>query len=122
MHSLQILLDNAAKKCGSDAELARRIDVSRSLISILRSGKQPITPEIAGLLAEITGDDIAKAVLRATLDQMAKTKRGQRVREAIKERFLDGAKVAFVIFATVGMTTFSEPSQSTINHSIHRIK
>lgn len=96
----RMLIDKAIKVCGTEAELARRLDVSRAMVNMLAKGKRPLSPEMAGLLAEITGEEIAPAVLEAVLDGFSKSERGQRVREAMHTAFLVGAAATFGTFAT----------------------
>jgi plasmid maintenance system antidote protein VapI len=109
MQSAFSLIDKALEVCGgSQSELARRIGVTRQLISALQKRKQPVTTEIAGLLAEVIGEDVAAAVLVAALDQMSDTPRGQHGREAVQRAFLAGA---VAIFGTSATTSSSPTSQ-----------
>lgn len=53
MLTLVTLIDEAALVCGGQAALARRINVHRSELSEIRSGRRPLTPELVGLLADV---------------------------------------------------------------------
>lgn len=99
------LIDKASKVCGSDAELARRLQISHAHITMMRNGKRAITPVIAGLLADISGDDPALAVMAALKDSLAKNPRGQRVLDALERRFLAGAAAIFSTLTTIAVVT-----------------
>lgn len=99
MQMLQSLIDKAAKVCGGDSKLARRIGVSKQLISMIRAGKRPITPEVAGLCAEVAGEDIAAACVAAMMDSFTQNERGIRLRAEMEKRYF--AAVARGVAATL---------------------
>jgi transcriptional regulator with XRE-family HTH domain len=51
--SVKLLLDMCHEKCGSDAEVARRVGVPRSHVAMWRSGARPMSAETAAMLADI---------------------------------------------------------------------
>jgi DNA-binding XRE family transcriptional regulator len=53
MKSVKLLIDMAREKCQSDADLARRIGVSRQDMHSLRSGDRPVSPELAAALCDV---------------------------------------------------------------------
>ena len=65
------LIDRAIKTCGSGAELARRIGVSRVTVHQLKERKMKISAELAVLMAAVVRDDVYYAVERVMLE-MAK--------------------------------------------------
>lgn len=72
MTALNALLDAAKARCepANDSEVARRIKVSRSLVSLWRRG-EPITEKQLAALVELAGVDAARAL--AVLSEQAKT-------------------------------------------------
>jgi len=110
------LIDKALKKCqGNQAELARHLGVSRAMVTYLVKGERPLTPEIAGLLAEYVGDDIAPHVMEAVLDGMSHTERGQRVKEAMQRAFLAGAVATLGTFATQSAAAKGLTTETDVN-------
>jgi DNA-binding XRE family transcriptional regulator len=62
------LIDRAIAACGSGAELARRIGVSRVTVHQLKTRKLKISAELAVLLAAVVRDDVYFAVERVMLE------------------------------------------------------
>lgn len=71
----QSLIDKASKVCGSDAALARRMNVYPADVSNLRSGKRPLSPELAAELADIAGEDPRQAVIDAVIERNMGTRK-----------------------------------------------
>lgn len=116
MASWKTLIDSASQKCGSDAALSRELNVSKAYVSLLRKGERPMTPELAGLIADIAGEDVRGSVSRALFDSLDRTERGKRVRAAIERGFLRGVAATFVIFATLlAWTPTPSFSQQLVN-------
>lgn len=143
MQTLKSLIDKASDVCGSDSELARRLECSRQFVSQMKKKPNTIPPEMAGLIAEIAGEEIAPAVLAAVMEQMTKTPRGQKVREAMERAFLAGAAATLAtlttaanaktdtILSSADLTNYASYgfallrrllgiSPATKNHSFHR--
>ena len=59
------LVDLASIKVGNDAELARRLGHGRAYVSLLRSGKRPLTADLAIRLADLAGVPREVAVIAA---------------------------------------------------------
>lgn len=55
MQSWQTLIDTASKLCGSQNELARRLDCQSGQLSQVRRGKTTISQQKLTVLAEILG-------------------------------------------------------------------
>lgn len=62
------LIDAARKKCKSDTELARRLNVSTSLLSLLKQGERTLQPLHALKLADIANVDHILALEIAAID------------------------------------------------------
>lgn len=143
MQILVSLIDEAASLCGSQAELARRLQITPQFLSAIKTGKAACPTDLAGEIAIIAGKDIAPAVLDAVMDALPRTDRGKRVREAMEQAFLVGAVATFATFATAGagrspkepsilsLTDYASyvlgrlrlllgSSPATKNHSFHR--
>jgi transcriptional regulator with XRE-family HTH domain len=61
MHSVETLIADAIEKCGTSAELARRLGVHRSEITDWKNGRRPVSPCSAGLMADVLGLDANEA-------------------------------------------------------------
>jgi len=111
------LIDRAIVLCGSEAKLARELGISRPYMNLLKQRKRPLTPEIAGILAEMLGEDIAACILAATLESMPHTPRGDRVKLALEKAFLAGAVATFATFATsVSAQVSDSPCYQAVNN------
>ena len=64
----QNLIDRARKMCESDAELARKLEVSPVTVHKLRHGLMKLSPETASLLAEIVHDDPTYAATQVMIE------------------------------------------------------
>ena len=62
------LIDRAITACGSGAELARRIGVSRVTVHQVKTRKLKISAELAVLLAAVVRDDVYFAVEQVMLE------------------------------------------------------
>ena len=103
MQDKKTLIDKASEICGGDAALARRMGISRALVSLMRSGDRKITPETAAELADIAGDDAREAVIAAVLESAKGTRR-----EGVLRDILGKALAAGV----AGMLVFSYSNDS----------
>lgn len=65
----QTLIDKAADLCGSRYKLAKRLGVSQSTLSVMASGKKPLSPGLAGRIADVAGLDAKEAALTALIAQ-----------------------------------------------------
>lgn len=87
----QLLIDKAAKTCSSDAELARKLKLSRAHISMMRDGKRTVTPEIAVLLADMVNIDPMEAMRQVVLDAAPMSKNGGKIKEILGKGLAVGA-------------------------------
>ena len=76
MRLAQTLIDKAIEACGSASELARRIEAYPTDISKLRTGKRPLSPEIAAELADVAGMDARQAAIDAIIERNAANRKG----------------------------------------------
>lgn len=67
MQALQTLIDKASHMCGGQNALARELKISSAYMSQLRTGKRPVTPAIAAVMADIAHENVAEAIGMATL-------------------------------------------------------
>lgn len=127
MLSAQSLIDKASEVCGGDAALARRMGISKALISLMRSGERGITPGTAAELADIAGDDAREAAIAAVIEGAKGTRRESVLREILGKAIAAG--VAGLLAFSYSGDSISIMDQSkviaknhlTINDSIHRI-
>ena len=124
MQSGQSLIDKASEVCGGDAALARRMGISRALISLMRSGDRKITPETAAELADIAGDDAREAAIAAIIEGAKGTRRESTLR-AILGKALAAGVAAMLVFSYKDDSTFTmetiAKSDTPVYFSIHRI-
>lgn len=124
MQSGQSLIDKASEVCGGDAALARRMGISRALISLMRSGDRKITPETAAELADIAGDDAREAAIAAIIEGARGTRRESTLR-AILGKALAAGVAAMLVFSykedSTSTTETIAKSETPVNLSIHRI-
>lgn len=85
------LLDKAAKLCGSDEALAKRLGTSRPNISLMRAGKRAISPVTAAELADIAHEDVTHAVNMAMLESVKGTPKEGRMRDILGKALAAGA-------------------------------
>lgn len=102
------LIDKAREKCHSDAELARRLGVSKALLSMMRKRQREVTPDIAALLADIAGEDARQAVVDAVIERAAGTERGLMLREILGKALRAGAAGALAISYSVPLMNAME--------------
>lgn len=86
MQALKTLIDKAAKVCGSQAELARQLHMSRQHVTHMKSGARAITPAIAVILADIAHEDIDEALRQATIESEKDSPLEYRVGQILKNR------------------------------------
>jgi transcriptional regulator with XRE-family HTH domain len=55
---------------GSQSDLAQRLDISESLLSLIVAGKRPVKPKLARRIAKLTGIPI-EALLPSEMDRTA---------------------------------------------------
>lgn len=92
------LIDNASNVCGGDANLSRKLGVSTAMVSMLRTGKRKLSPELAAELADMTGDDAREAVIAAVIEGAKGTRHEGAMREILGKALAAGV---------AGMSAFS---------------
>lgn len=90
MQYAESLIDKAIEKCGSAAELARKMGIDRAEVTKLRQGKRPLSPELAAELADIAGDDAREAAIHAIIDRNADGRKGHLLREILGKALAAG--------------------------------
>jgi DNA-binding transcriptional regulator YdaS (Cro superfamily) len=104
MDPMKTLLDSAAKVCGSDAALARKLGIKREDVYQMRHGRT-ITPETAAELADIAGEDAREAAIAAIMERARGTRREVRLREVLGKALVAGV---------AGMSVFSYNADSIL--------
>lgn len=97
MQAKKSLIDKASEMCGGDAALARRMGISRSLVSLMRCGERKITPETAAELADIAGEDAREAAIAAIIDSAKGTRREGVLREILGKGIAAGVAAMLLI-------------------------
>lgn len=98
------LIDNAAKMCGSEAELARRIGTSPAALSHLKHGKREMSPETAALLADIAHMDAREAVIQAVIERNKTGPKAEQIREILGKALAAGV-AAVLVFSYADLPT-----------------
>lgn len=124
MQSAQSLIDKASEVCGGDAALARRMGISKALISLMRSGERGITPGTAAELADIAGDDAREAVISAVIESAKGTRKESVLREILGKALAAGV-AGLLVFSysgdSISATESIAKNDASVNDSIHRI-
>lgn len=124
MQQAKTLIDKASDMCGGDAALARRMGISRALVSLMRSGNRKITPETAAELADIAGDDAREAAIAAILEGAKGTRRESVLRDILGKALAAGVAAMLVISYSEGSNSATEKiatNDDAIYFVIHRI-
>lgn len=124
MQDKKTLIDKASEICGGDAALARRMGISRALVSLMRSGDRKITPETAAELADIAGDDAREAAIAAILEGAKGTRRESVLRDILGKALAAGVAAVLVISYNDDSNSTTETIAKTgdsVYSAIHRI-
>lgn len=124
MQQVLTLIDKASKICKSDAELARRLGVSRAAVSMMRSGKLKISPEMAAFMADIAGENARDAYIAAGIENARGTKYEGALREVLGKALAAGV-AGLLVFSysgdSISSTETIEKTADTTLSPIHRI-
>lgn len=104
------LLDKAKMKLGNDSRVAEYLGVHRSMLSQIRMGNRPMSPLIAGKLAELLELNPAEVVFR-TLEEQAGKKDEARKWHEWRKYLAATLAVAFVAAGLSGHSPESHASE-----------
>ena len=93
----QTLIDKAAQRCSSYAELATRIGTSKQALSEMKQGRREISPETAALLADIAHEDPRQAVIDAVIERNKTGPKAEQLREILGKALVAGALATLAI-------------------------
>lgn len=117
MKLAELLIDKATKACGGNqAELARRMGIYPADVTNLKTGKRPLSPEIAAELADIAGEDARQAAIDAVIERSQGTRKGQVLREILGKGLHAGAWATLLCSYSSGFpwNTVSPTTASTL--------
>lgn len=124
MQQLKTLIDKAIEMCGSGAALAKELQCSPALITMMRKGERSVTPEIAIVVADMLGEDVDWALRQAHIDASVMNKNGKKIREILGKGLAGGA-VAMLAFSSNAAhsapTSIIKNDSALVNDPIHRI-
>lgn len=120
MKLAETLIDNAVKKCGSQAELARRVGVYAPDISKLRAGTRTLTPELAALIADEAHMDARQAYIDAGIERDLANPNGGRLADVLGKALAAGVAAVLVFsYADLPISAMeSAASELTILHIV----
>ncbi|MPM15936.1 hypothetical protein SDC9_62310 [bioreactor metagenome] len=124
MKLAQSLIDKAVEMCGSAAELARRMECYPADISNLRSGKRPLSPELAAEIAEIAKVDARQAAIDAIIERNAANRKGALLADILGKGQAVGAAAMLGSSYTgdsIVDTAVIKNDSASVNKNIHRI-
>lgn len=101
------LIDKAAKMCGSQAALARKLGTSPQALSQMKHGEREISPETAALLADIAKEDPQQAVIAAVIERNRTGPKAEQIREILGKALAAGGAAMLLFY-------FTEPSISAM--------
>lgn len=88
MLKVKTLIDNAAKICGSQRALSLRLGLQQSQVSEMRTGSRTISPEVAILIADVSGANVTDAAMAAIIENGNGTVRGEEIKRIIGRAIL----------------------------------
>lgn len=119
MQALQTLIDKASEMCGGPNALAKKLGVSKTLLSLMRSGQRKITPITAVKLANITGDDVDIVLRAATMVSAEGTADESLIREILgKALVAGGAAMSAFSYSADSTTSLGSQTKTTKDESV----
>ncbi|MEI2747051.1 MAG: helix-turn-helix domain-containing protein [Ottowia sp.] len=109
------LIDKAAKVCGSDAALARKLGTKPPAISEMRAGKREISPETAALLADIAHEDAREAVIQAVIERNRTGPKAETIRAILGKGLAAGVAAVWVFSYSKGWTGAIQTVANSLN-------
>lgn len=110
----QTLIARVRELGHTDAEIARRLGISRSQIAHVASGRDKLSPELAALLADLVGEDAQAAMARQSIDNATEPRR------SMLERALFTLGVLGVSFASLTTPTATADEMTGAGQIINR--
>lgn len=114
----ETLIDKAVERCGSAAELARRMGIDRAEITKLRKGTRPLSPELAAEIADIAGQDAREAAIAAVIERSKGTRKEGAMREILGKALVAGvAGMSLISYSadSISRTATTGKSETTFN-------
>lgn len=108
------LIDKAAKVCGSDAALARKLGTKPPAISEMRAGKREISPETAALLADIAHEDAREAVIQAVIERNRTGPKAETIRAILGKGLAAGVVAMWGFSYSNGWTGATETAAAEL--------
>lgn len=112
------LIDKVIEKCGSQAEAARRLDVTRANISLIASGKVQLSPELAALCAEIVGEDPYRCAAEAMVLNCKDRNKAERLNRAFHLPRLAGGAAMLLISLALGVSCPDSVSAKSVREHL----
>lgn len=112
------LIDKVIEKCGSQAEAARRLEVTRANVSLIASGKVQLSPELAALCAEIVGEDPYRCAAEAMVLNCKDRNKAERLNRAFHLPRLAGGAVMLLISLALGVSCPDSASAKSVREHL----
>jgi DNA-binding transcriptional regulator YdaS (Cro superfamily) len=115
MQTVQRLFRDAVAKCGTQAELARRLNVTPPNLHGMITGTRPTTPETVAALCdvlELPGDECRQMIAAAIIENPKNERRRGMLRRAL---FRCGATGGVALLAYLAAASITYPNGLTLN-------
>lgn len=112
------LIDKVIQMCGSPAEAARRLGVSRVVVHEVQHGKKQMSPELAVLCAELVGADPYREAAVAMVANCKDPDKAERLNRAFHLPRLAGGVVMLLIFVIGGLVPSDNASAKSISQQL----
>lgn len=89
----------------SDAEIARRIGVTRSYLCHVGAGRRELSPECEALLAELVGDDARMALAESVVNRAREPMRTRLHNTLFQTRERGAACIGYLVALAVAVVT-----------------
>lgn len=112
------LIDKVIQVCGSPAEAARRLGVSRVVVHEVQHGKKQMSPELAVLCAELIGADPYREAAVAMVANCKDPEKAERLNRAFHLPRLAGGVAMLLIFVIGGLVPGDNVSAKSISQQL----
>lgn len=109
------LIDKVIQVCGSPAEAARRLGVSRVAVHEVQHGKKQMSPELAVLCAELIGADPYREAAVAMVANCKDPQKADRLNRAFHLPRLAGGVAMLLVFVIAGLAPVDNASAKGIS-------